>query len=76
MTTTLEQVECAVVKLACTNLTDLELAAINKAAQADFDPRPVMGYEKVKHLFTETDGLRMHNDIKEALAVVVLERLT
>ncbi len=61
--------------LCCESLTDLELAAINNVANADFDPRPVMGYEKIKHLFTENGGLRMHEDIKDALASIVLQRL-
>lgn len=68
--------DCAIVKLACEGLTDLELAAINNCGQVDWDPRDVLGYEKVKHLFTEGGGMRMHTDIKEALATVVLERLT
>ena len=68
--------EYVVVALACQSLSDLELSAINNAAQVGFDPRPVLGYEKVKHLFTEQSGLRMHPEILECLAAVVLRRLT
>lgn len=63
------------VAMACERLTDLELAAINNMAQVDWDPQRVSGYEKVKHLFTEANGTRMHGDVKDALASVVLERL-
>ncbi len=66
---------CTLVSMSCEQLTDLELAAINDAAQAGFDPRPVRGYEKIKHLFTESEGLKMHSDGLDALAGVVLQRL-
>lgn len=65
----------AIVSLYCDDLTDLELAAINTAAQLGMDPRHVIGYEKAKSLFTERDGIQMHDATKDALARVVLQRL-
>lgn len=66
----------ASVSLACQALSDLELAAIHNAAQTNFDPRPVMGYDKVKYLFTEQGGLRMHDEVLACLSTIVLRRLT
>lgn len=72
----MDQRTYAVVALVCERLTDIELAAINNVAQVDWNPRMAVAYEKIKHLFTEGGGMRMHTDVKEALARVVLERLT
>lgn len=63
------------VELACDKLTDLELAAINNIAQCGEDPRHVLGYEKVSHLFTEAGGTKMRASTQDALARVVLQRL-
>lgn len=58
------------------DLTDIELAALNNVAQCDFDPHGrVFDYEKVKDLFSERDGTRMHEEVKQALATVVMRRL-
>ena len=66
----------AVVALITKDLSDLELAVLNNVAQADFDPKGrLFDYERVKHLFTEADGTRIHPDTKEALAMVVNRRL-
>lgn len=57
-------------------LTNLELAALNIVAQLNEDPRGrLFDYEKVKGLFTEDNGTRMHVETKMALAIVVNERL-
>lgn len=65
----------AIVALVCERLTDEELADLNNAAQVDWDPRKLSGYGEVKNLFEEGDGTWMADDMKEALASVVLERL-
>ncbi len=68
--------EYAIVALICKDLSDLELAVLNNVAQTDFNPKGrLFDYERVKHLFTEDNGTRMHDDIKDALAAVVLRRL-
>lgn len=61
------------VKMTTDQLTNEELAAIYNVATAGFDPRPVLGYEKAKALFT--DGTKMHPDALAALDVIVNERL-
>lgn len=66
-----EEITIAVAKKAFSELTKVELAAINLAVAANFDPRGVLGYEKVKHLFTLSGGTEMHALIKQALAEVV-----
>lgn len=66
----------AAVPLICKDLTDMELAVLNNVARNDFDPQgKLFDYERVERLFTEDGGTRMHNDTKDALAVVVLRRL-
>lgn len=62
-------------KMATDKLTELELAAVNNAAQLGTDPRGVLGYERVKHLFSEQNGTAMHSETKDALARIVLDRL-
>lgn len=69
----------AVVSLSCADLSDLELAVLNNCAQLDIDPRNRRGSEKFLHLFDTTDSAgvpRMHSETKQALARIVLERLT
>lgn len=69
----------AVVSLATQNLSDLELAVLNNVAQLDGDPRVTIGSEKYLHLFDSVDGTgkpRMASETKDALAAVVLKRLT
>ena len=66
----------AAVALTVKDLTLDELAALNNTVAWDADPRGrLFDYEKVKSLFTEGDGLRMHDATKDALAEVVLKRL-
>lgn len=57
-------------------ISDLELAAFNNLVQLDFgDPRLLPGYDKIKHLFTEKDGTRCHDVVKEGFAAAVNRRL-
>ncbi len=66
----------ALVEVMCVDLSDLELAVLNNVAQLDGNPHNrVFDYEKVSALFTERDGTRMHDETKDALAVVVNNRL-
>lgn len=63
------------VDIATQELTDLELAVLFNVASLDADPHgKVFDYDKVKGLFTE-GGIRMHQVTKDALAVVVSQRL-
>jgi hypothetical protein len=58
------------------DLSDIELAVLNNVAQLDQDPHGrLFDYEKVKELFTERNGERMHEETKVALADVVNIRL-
>lgn len=54
-----------------------ELCAINIAMQLGNDPREVMGYDKIKHLFTEIrNGVPIaHALTQDAFAAVVNVRL-
>jgi hypothetical protein len=56
-------------------MSDEEVAAISNAIAFDFDPKPVMGYEKCKSLFTEYNGTRMHADTKAVFLELVQKRL-
>jgi hypothetical protein len=65
-----------VVSLACENLTDEELIALNLAVALEIDPRNTLGYDKVSSLFSEeSSGTRMHPVTKEAFTLIVRERL-
>jgi hypothetical protein len=64
------------VALLTQSLTRDELTALDLCARLDSDPRGrEFDYAKVKRLFTEDGGTRMHDDMKRALAAVVAERL-
>lgn len=52
-----------------------EMAALTNAVTCGFDPRPVLGYNKAKSLFTEADGKKMHSAMQEAFEEVVSERI-
>lgn len=65
-----------VVAVVCKDLSDIELAVLNNVAQCDFNPKGrLFDYDRVKHLFTEDNGTKMHSETKDALAAVVLRRL-
>lgn len=65
-----------VVHQVCKDLSDLELAVLNNVAQLDQSPyNRNFAYEKVKTLFTEQDGSRMHEETKAALSRIVIHRL-
>ena len=66
----------AVVALICKDLTDIELAVLNNVAQTDSNPKGrLFDYKRVRNLFTEDNGTKMHDETKNALAAVVLRRL-
>lgn len=65
----------SVVLLICDKLTDEELIALSLVAQFGGSPHGrEFDYEKVKSLFTEANGTKMHDETKLALAVVVNKR--
>lgn len=67
----------AVVDLACKDLTNEELAVLHLVSITDDSPHGrLFDYNKVKPLFTEANGTRMHSMTKEALAVIVGQRLS
>jgi hypothetical protein len=65
--------------VALQSLTDQELAALYNAVTANFDPRRVMGYEKVSHLFTEVENPNgpptMHQLVRQGLEAAVKQRI-
>lgn len=66
----------ASVAIATKQLSLDELVKLNMCVQVNWgDPRDLPFYDKVRGLFTENSGSEMHNDVKEALARVVLYRL-
>lgn len=56
-------------------LSNIELAALNNVAQIGANPSGINCYQKVKHLFTEDNGTKMHSEQLEELAQIVLNRL-
>lgn len=71
----MRRIMAATVSLICDELTDPELAALNLVAQLGGSPYGrVFDYEKVKSLFTDTNGTEMHSETKLALVVVVNKR--
>lgn len=61
----------------CFSLTTDELDSLYLCVITNQNPKDknyVFDYEKVKGLFTESDGLRVHNDVKEVLRQLVLAR--
>ncbi len=63
------------VAVAVKELSDAELAGLNLTVQLGGDPRSKPWYAKVKHLFDQEGGTKMHEETKAALASVVLKRL-
>ncbi len=82
-----DQILRAAVNMVAKSLTDDELASINIAMQLKQDPRGVIGYEKVKHLFTAQAQVEdpfthtsevipvAHQATQEAFEGIVLKRL-
>ena len=67
----------ATVALTCEELSNEELAVLNLTAIQNLDPHGrLFPYEKVRSLFTEANGTRMHPVAKDALAAVVNSRLS
>jgi hypothetical protein len=62
-------------KLILNTLTDQELAALYSVVTANSNPKPVMGYDKAKSLFTEQNGTKMHSDTLAAFESIVEQRL-
>jgi hypothetical protein len=56
-------------------LTDVEIASANLIIQMDLDPKEMEWYPKISGLFTEDKGTRVHSDVKDILAAIVLDRL-
>lgn len=71
----MERAVYAAVNLACRHLTDIELNAQYLVSMSGFDPKPVLGYEKISHLFDQDDGKRMHEETKLAFQRVARNRL-
>ncbi|QBQ73167.1 hypothetical protein kac65v162_gp137 [Nodularia phage vB_NspS-kac65v162] len=66
----------AVANLSISDLSDDELVALNLVIQlGNPDIKNVMGYEKVKTLFTENNGTRCHSLVEDAFSRAVLQRL-
>lgn len=65
------------IQMATKDMTVKELCAINIPMQLGIDPRKTTGYEKVKHLFTDTrDGIPVaHEEVRAAFDIVVARRL-
>lgn len=61
----------AAVKAALEKLTDEELDFMSLAVDFGNDPREVVGYEKVKCIFTECDGAEMSEEVKQAFGEIV-----
>lgn len=71
----MHRIMTASVSLICDKLTDEELAALNLVALLGGSPHGrVFDYEKVKALFTDAEGTKMHDETKLALATVVNKR--
>ncbi len=69
----------AMVEIATEHMSDSDLAALNLCAQMGTDPRNrVFDFQQVEYLFTETrNGIPcMHEEMRRALASVLLQRLT
>ena len=66
----------AVANLSIKNLTYDELIAINLAIKLNnSDIKNVIGYEKIKTLFTENNGTKVNSLVEEAIDREVLKRL-
>lgn len=64
------------IQLTTDKLSDLELASLNIIVQTDQNPHNrLFDYETVKDLFTEDNDIRVHEEIKDALAFIVIQRL-
>jgi len=71
----LRAVMYSAVAVAVKELSDAELAGLNLTVQLGGDPRDKPWYEKVKYLFDQDNGMKMHEETKAALVAVVLKRL-
>ena len=66
-----------VANLSIKNLTYDELIAINLAIKLNNpDIKNVIGYEKIKTLFTENNGTKVHSLVEEAIDREVIKRLS
>jgi hypothetical protein len=64
------------VAVSCADLAPDEWAALSLAVQLDMDARGRAGYEKVRHLFTEAGGTRMHDETKRAFLNLAYRQLS
>lgn len=63
------------VRQATKDLTIDELVALCLLAWAGVDPREMDWYEKVKGLFTEAGGTKVHSEVMKALDIIITERI-
>ncbi len=71
----MRRVMANLVAVAMKELDDGELTDLNLTVLFGYDPRTKPWYEKVKHLFDQENGTKMHEETKNALASVVLRRM-
>jgi hypothetical protein len=64
------QIMATTVGVTCSKLTDIELNSIYMCALLGMNPDQVGGYDRIKSLFTEDNGTRMHQTTLDALGVV------
>ncbi len=65
------------VAMACRSLSDEQLNALNICMILNTDPHGrLFDYETVKHLFTENNGTRAHNEVKESVEYLTFQRLS
>lgn len=62
-------------RLVADELSTTELISLCLAAQLEVDPQRVAGYDKARALFAEEDGMRMHSATRDALIMIMNERL-
>jgi hypothetical protein len=65
-----------IVAVATADLSDSELVDMNQIVQIHGDPRRTTGYLKLRDLFTQGGGTRLHPATQQALAALTLDRLT
>ena len=65
----------SVISVSCTDLTDREMMALCLSLQLGTDPRQIKGYEKVRELYTEENGTRMHEATKKGFLSLCAARL-
>ena len=62
-------------KMTLNKLSDQELCALSLCISAGWDVTTRPEYQKVKSLFTEMNGAKMHDETKRSFDAIVAERL-